>query len=60
MAFLKDMSLWPLSLYLPEIGADRAGRACAASVLTLAVSLQIFGVFRDSLEQGIVSSALKG
>lgn len=60
LAFLKDMSLWPLSLYLPEIGADRAGRACAASVLTLAVSLQIFGVFRDSLEQGIVSSALKG
>lgn len=60
LAFLKDMSLWPLSLYLPEIGVDRAGRACAASVLTLAVSLQIFGVFRDSLEQGIVSSALKG
>lgn len=60
LAFLKDMSLWPLSLYLPEIGADRAGRACAASVLTLAVSLQVFGIFRDSLEQGIVSSALKG
>ena len=60
LAFLKDMSLWPLSLYLPEIGVDRAGKACAASVLTLAVSLQVFGIFRDSLEQGIVSSALKG
>ncbi len=60
LAFLRDMSLWPLSLYLPEIGADRAGRACAASVLTLTVSLLVFGLFRDSLEQGIISSALKG
>lgn len=60
LAFLKDMSLWPLSLYLPEIGVDRAGKACAACVLTLTVSLQVFGIFRDSLEQGIVSSALKG
>ncbi|MCI9438341.1 MAG: carbohydrate ABC transporter permease [Lachnospiraceae bacterium] len=60
LAFLKDMSLWPLSLYLPEIGAAQAGRACAASVLALVVSLLVFGIFRDSLEQGIVSSALKG
>lgn len=60
LAFLKDMSLWPLSLYLPEISVDRAGWACAASVLTLTVSLLVFGIFRDSLEQGIVSSALKG
>lgn len=60
LAFLKDMSLWPLSLYLPEIGAEQAGRACAASVLTLVVSLLVFGMFRESLEQGIISSALKG
>lgn len=60
LAFLKDMSLWPLSLYLPQIGAAQAGRASAASVLTLIVSLLVFGIFRDSLEQGIVSSALKG
>jgi len=59
LAFLKSMSLWPLSLYLPQIGPRQAGRACAASVITLAVSLFIFGMFRDSLEQGIVSSALK-
>ena len=59
LAFLKNMSLWPLSLYLPQIGPQQAGRACAASVITLAVSLFVFGMFRDSLEQGIVSSALK-
>lgn len=60
LTFLKDMSLWPLSLYLPQIGAEQAGRGCAASVITLTVSLFVFGIFKDSLEQGIISSALKG
>lgn len=60
LAFLKDKSKWPLSLYLPEISMEQAGFACAASVVTLTVSLFVFGIFKDSLEQGIVSSALKG
>lgn len=60
LAFLKTMSLWPLSLYLPEIDIAQAGRSCAASVLALVVSFLVFGIFRDSLEQGIISSALKG
>lgn len=60
LAFLKDMSIWPLSLYLPQIGLEQAGRVCAASVITLILSFFMFGIFRDSLEQGIVSSALKG
>ncbi len=59
LAFLKNISLWPLSLYLSQIGPQQAGRACAASVITLAVSLFVFGMFRDSLEQGIISSGLK-
>lgn len=59
LAFLKSMALWPLSLYLPQIGPQQAGQACAASVITLTVSLSVFGMFRDSLEQGIISSALK-
>ncbi len=59
LAFLETKSLWPLSLYLPEIGMEQAGFACAASVLTLCVSLFVFAIFRDSLEQGIISSALK-
>lgn len=60
LAFLKSMNLWPLSLYLPEIDAAQAGASSAACVLTLTVSLLVFGIFRDSLEQGIISSALKG
>lgn len=59
LAFLRTMSLWPLSLYLPQIGITQAGWACAASVLTLVVSLFVFGMFKDSLEKGIISSALK-
>lgn len=59
LAFLKDKALWPLSLYLPEIGADQAGLSCAACVVTLAVSLLVFGCFKDSLEQGIITSGLK-
>ena len=60
LAFLKDMSLWPLSLYLPEIRIDQAGRSFAASVVTLTVSLFFFGMFRESMEQGIVAQTMKG
>lgn len=60
LAFLKDKALWPLSLYLPQISMEQAGFSCAASVITLCVSLFIFAIFKDSLEQGIISSGLKG
>ncbi len=60
LAFLQDKSLWPLSLYLPEISLGQAGFACGAALITVALSLLVFSVFQDSLEQGIVASALKG
>lgn len=60
LAFLQDKALWPLSLYLPEIDLSQAGFSCAASLITLIVSLFVFAIFRDSLEQGILTSALKG
>ncbi len=59
LAFLQDKSLWPLSLYLPEIAMDQTGYACAASMITLTVSLFVFAIFHDALEQGIVTSGLK-
>lgn len=59
LTFLQDKSLWPLSLYLPEIAMDQAGYACGASVITLAVSLFVFAIFHDALEQGIITSGLK-
>lgn len=59
LAFLKDQSLWPLSLYLPEISLDQAGYAFVASVITLIPALFVFLLGRDYLERGIAVSALK-
>lgn len=59
LAFLKDKTLWPLSLYLPQIGAEKAGEAFAVSVVTLIPAVFAFLLGKDYLEQGIVASALK-
>lgn len=59
MAFLKTKEKWPLSLYLPNIGTDQAGRAFAASVLVLFPAVLVFLGGQDYLEQGIVSTAVK-
>lgn len=59
LAFLKDKTLWPLSLYLPQIGTGKAGEAFAVSVITLIPAVFAFLLGKDYLEQGIVASALK-
>lgn len=53
MAFLNDKSLWPLSLYLPELGWDRMGFAFAAAIIALILPMLVFVEGRDSLESGI-------
>lgn len=59
-AFLEDKTLWPLSLYLPEISWTQAGFAFAASVVMLIPAVFVFIMGQDYLEQGIVYSGLKG
>lgn len=59
LAFLRSQTLWPLSLYLPNIGIEQAGYAFAASVLVLIPSVLVFLLGRDFLEQGIMASATK-
>lgn len=59
LAFLKDQFLWPLSLYLPEIGMDQAGYSFVASVITLIPAAFVFMFGQEYLERGIVSSGLK-
>lgn len=59
MAFLEDKSLWPLSLYLPEITWGQAGFAFCASVVTLIPAVFVFVIGQDYLEQGIIYSGLK-
>lgn len=59
MAFIDDKSLWPLSLYLPEITWAQAGYAFCASVITLIPAAHVFVMGQDYLEQGIIYSGLK-
>lgn len=59
LAFLNEMSKWPLSLYLPEIDWMQAGYSFTASVITLIPSIFIFAMGQDYLEQGIIYSGLK-
>lgn len=59
LTFLKTKSLWPLSLYLPEAGMERAGFALCASFAALLPALFVFLYGQEYLEQGIVAAAIK-
>jgi multiple sugar transport system permease protein len=59
LAFLKDKTLWPLSLYLPSLNLSQAEMILSASVITLIPAVFVFIIGQDYLEQGIISSALK-
>lgn len=59
LAFLEDKSLWPLSLYLPQIQFEQAGYAFVISIITLIPAIFVFILGQDYLEQGIVASGLK-
>lgn len=59
MAFLKDKTLWPLSLYLPGIAADQVSVAWVASVITMVPPLFLFLSGQTYLEQGILVSGIK-
>lgn len=59
IAFLKNKTLWPLALYLPEIKIEDTGFALCASLVALLPALFVFLGGKDYLEQGIVASALK-
>ncbi len=59
LAFLRDRSKWPLSLYLPAIDASGAGFSFAASVIVLIPAVFVFLLGQEQLERGIVASGLK-
>ena len=60
MTFLKTKSLWPLSLFLPQIGLEDAGVGFAAAFAMLVPALLLFFAGQEYLEQGITAAALKG
>lgn len=59
LAFIRDKTLWPLSLYLPEIKSGQAGVALAASVVVLVPAAFVFAAGQDYLEQGILATGIK-
>ena len=60
MTFLKTKALWPLSLFLPQIGLEDAGVGFAAAFAMLIPALLLFLAGQEYLEQGIAAAALKG
>ena len=59
MTFLKDRTIWPLSLYLPTVTAENADASLAASVIMLTPALLIFLFGQKYLEAGIAASGMK-
>lgn len=59
LTFLRDQSLWPLSLYLPNIAIDNIGVSIAASMIMLIPALLIFLWGQNYLEAGIRMAGLK-
>lgn len=59
VAYLKERSLWPLALYLPEITAQKAEVAFAAGMMALLPSVLVYRCGREGLEQGIVLDGIK-
>ncbi len=59
MTFLKGRRLWPLSLYLPEITADKAAVAWAASAVAMILPVSLFLMGQGALEQGIAAAGIK-
>ena len=59
LTFLDTKSLWPLTLYLPQISMKDAGFALCASFVTVLPAVLVFLCGQDYLEQGIASTAIK-
>jgi multiple sugar transport system permease protein len=59
LTFLKDKSLWPLSLYLPGTAGNQAAVALASSIMILLPPLLVFLVGKNYLERGIQAVGLK-
>ena len=59
VAFLKEMSLWPLSLYLPNIAQEKAAVAFAAGIVMMMPPVLLYLNGQSELEQGVAASGVK-
>lgn len=59
LTFLREKTLWPLSLYLPNATGDDASLAFTAGLITMLVPILLYLYGQTWLEQGIASSGVK-
>jgi len=59
LTFLKNKELWPLSLYLPNVTADKASLAFAAGMITVLLPALLYLNGQTWLEQGISGTGVK-
>ncbi|MDL2219522.1 carbohydrate ABC transporter permease [Ruminococcaceae bacterium OttesenSCG-928-O06] len=59
LVFLKDQTLWPLSLLLSDIATHNLGLAMGASLVMLLPAVLIFSFGQKYLELGIQASGIK-
>ena len=60
MLFLEDKTLWPLSLYIPNMNLGNVHIIFSSAVLIMVPSIIIFILGQEYLEQGIVKSVVEG
>lgn len=59
LTFLKNKQLWPLSLYLPNVTADKASLAFVAGFVAMMPPVLLYLNGQTYLEQGISASGMK-
>ena len=59
MAYLRDLRLWPLSLYLPDIVQDKAAVAFAAGLIMMAPPVLLYLAGQGKMEQGVAAYGIK-
>ena len=59
VTFLKTISLYPLSIFLPETTLENAGVTFVCALITLFPAALVFLYGQSYLEQGIIASGLK-
>ena len=59
ITYLKDKTLWPVALYLPDIAKDKASVAFGAALVTCMLPVLVYLNCQEELEQGVVASGVK-
>ena len=59
ITFLKDKTLWPVVLYLPDIAGDKAPVAFAAALIVCLLPALIYLNCQEELEMGVAASGVK-